>query len=98
MRSMGENGYMLPDGYYLDLEGRMLFSSEPRLEPMCKAHWSGKARRRELGPRPICGWNGDGIEPDTLHRIAALDRQSRQSSDMQARGAAFRELAAIFRG
>ncbi len=86
------NGH-LPEGYFV--KGTTLFSSERRLEPMCKAHYSGKVRRRDFGPRPICSWSGDGVDDELLVRVARLDLASRHGSPavkLEAR----RELASIF--
>lgn len=79
----------LPPGYYV--EGSTLFSSERCVRPL-----SNKERERDLGPRPICSWNGGGIPPGLLEEVARLDKQSRQSLNASVRRHALRELASIF--
>lgn len=79
----------LPPGYYV--EGSTLFSSERCVRPL-----SNKERERDLGPRPICSWNGGGIPPGLLEEVARLDLVSRLSLDPRARRDALRELASVF--
>lgn len=79
----------LPPGYYV--EGSTLFSSE-----RCGRPLSNKERERDLGPRPICSWNGGGIPPGLLEEVARLDLVSRLSLDPRARRDALRELASVF--
>jgi len=79
----------LPDGYYV--KGSTLFSTE-----RCVRVLSNK--ERDLGPRSICSWNGDGCPPGLLEEVARLDKQSRKSLNASARRHALRELAALFRG
>ncbi len=85
------NGH-LPDGYWV--EGSMLFSEERVMEPLSK---ESIYRPKDLGPRPICSWNGSGCpSPDLLVRVARLDLASRHGSPPVRRQAG-RELADLFR-
>ncbi len=91
---------ILPEGYWV--EGSMLWSSERRRVVFSKKQrelrgWRDTPESEDLGPRPVCSWNGDGIPADLLVHVARLDKASRHGSPAVRRDALL-ELASIFRG